>query len=198
MKINKFFLYVLLVVGLWQNFVRCDLDDYGTHMAPLLTAVANTTGPVLEMGCGHFSTPLLHALCSANQRYLLTAETNRNWMSLFLYLERSWHSFIYVPVFVDDNLKTYPNPLAWDSIGNEIEWSVVFIDHEPGPRRREDIMRLKHHTKIFVIHDSQPSANVVYGYEEIYKTFRFRYDYKIYTTYTTLLSDTIDVAALFA
>ena len=52
---------------------------YGTHMAALITAVANTTGAVLEMGCGDFSTPLLHAICSAEKRFLLSAEDNKQW-----------------------------------------------------------------------------------------------------------------------
>ena len=34
--------------------------NFGTHMVPLINAVINTTGDVFEMGCGDYSTPLLH------------------------------------------------------------------------------------------------------------------------------------------
>jgi len=38
--------------------------DYGTHTTPLLTAVLYTTGDVLELGCGDFSTPMLDTVLS--------------------------------------------------------------------------------------------------------------------------------------
>ena len=35
---------------------------YATRQPLLALAVAQTDGPILELGCGHYSTPLLHAL----------------------------------------------------------------------------------------------------------------------------------------
>ncbi len=79
----KTFLLFSLVVPF--SSVRADMDMYGTHMACLIAAVINTTGPVLELGSGHYSTPLLHVLCSPHDgkpaRLLVSTETELNWLN---------------------------------------------------------------------------------------------------------------------
>ena len=46
----------------------------GTHMAPLLTAVMRTEGPILELCPTDFSTPLLHAICGERDIYTLVKD----------------------------------------------------------------------------------------------------------------------------
>lgn len=167
--------------------------EYGTHMCPLTVAVVNTVGPILELGSGDYSTPLLHALCAKNKRLLVSTDTDKKWLDLFMDLERSWHTFVYISVYEDD-YQLNPKPHKWDSIGNDIHWSVVFIDHRPGERRVEDIIRLRKNTDIFVVHDTHEPS---YGYEPTLSSFKYRYLYERYFTTTTLVSDTVDVAQLF-
>jgi len=168
-------------------------DGFGSHLVPLLIAVINTDGPVLEMGCGHNSTPALHAVCAIKERYLLTIETDKRWMNQFLYLERPWHRFQYLPVYEDD-FSVNPKPALWDTVGADLHWGVVFIDHRPGERRKVDIARLKNKADIIVVHDTETAS---YGYEPVLRTFKYRYDYKLYPPYTTLVSNVIDVSILF-
>ncbi len=165
--------------------------NWGTHQTPLITAVMHTDGPILELGCGDFSTPLLHAICSANQRTLLSTDTDKKWLRLFLDLETAWHTFVYVPVFENPR-----NPQAnkWDQIGNDIHWSIVFIDHHPGTRRAADIKRLRSHADIFVVHDTEKAYK---DYRPVLASFKYRFVYKRYRKQTTLVSDTIDVAKFF-
>jgi hypothetical protein len=165
---------------------------YGTHMAPLLTAVMATTGPVFEMGCGDYSTPLLHAVCTAQGRALLSTDTSKEWLDKFRDMEHGQHSFEYVPVY-DDDWTLNPQPDKWDAVGNQA-WGVVFIDHRPGERRRVDIARFADAADILVVHDTETMS---YGYEPVLSQFKYRYDYIRYTTYTTLVSNRVDVAALF-
>ncbi len=165
--------------------------NWGTHQTPLVTAVMNTNGPILELGCGDFSTPLLHAICSTNQRTLLSTDTDKKWLRLFLDLETPWHTFVYVPVF--ENPRN-PQENKWDQIGTDIHWSIVFIDHHPGTRRAVDIKRLRSHTDIFVVHDTEKPYK---GYSSILPSFKYRFVYKRYKKQTTLVSDTIDVATFF-
>jgi len=169
-------------------------DAYGSHLFPLLVAVVNTDGPILEMGSGHNSTPALHALCSATGRYLLTTETDKKWMNQFSYLEQSWHQFQYVPVY-DDDFEVNPKPSLWNSVGANMHWGVVFVDHRPAERRKVDIARLKDQADIIVVHDTEGAP--CYDYESVLKTFKYRYDYKKYSPWTTLVSDSIDVVRLF-
>lgn len=194
---KKKLMYATFLVSAISNFTSCSevkapmvkgrwLGDgnWGTHMAALITAVVNTNGPVLEMGCGDYSSPLLHAICGADNRFLLSTETNETWMSLFYDLKSKLHHFHFVP-----------NAQAWDEVGGNSHWSVVFIDHAPAERRVIDIQRLRKNTDIFVIHDTE--ADHVYHYEAVLSTFKYRFTYERYAIKTSLASDTIDVAALF-
>jgi hypothetical protein len=138
------------------------------------------------MGCGDFSTPILHAICSAKERYLLSTESDEKWMNLFTDLKNEWHQFKFVK-----------STNEWANIGNNINWAVVLIDHTPAQQRIIDIKRLRQNTDIFVIHDSQSYANHVYNYEPYLSTFKYKYQYNRYDTTTTLVSDKIDVSKLF-
>jgi len=42
--------------------------ENGTHLPALLACVSRTAGGVIELGVGHFSTPILHAVCEAAGR----------------------------------------------------------------------------------------------------------------------------------
>lgn len=172
-------------------------NSYGTHVAPLVTVLMNTQGPVLELGSGDFSTTILHAICARMNRFLLSIESDKEWMRFFIDLENEWHHFQYVPIYencADRNAMTGGHPELWDAVGNDTHWSVVFIDHLPGTRRVVDVQRLRTHTDIFVIHDTETAA---YGYEPTLSTFKYRYSYMRYTTQTTVVSDTVDVRLFF-
>ena len=169
--------------------------EYGTHVTPLITAIEHTTGPILEMGCGDFSTPLLHTLCAKEKRFLLSTEANKDWMNLCTDLESTWHHFQHVPVseWSYESLG-YPPAELWSHVGKETHWGVVFVDHSPGERRVTDIERLRHQADIIVVHDTQQPT---YNYEPTLSSFKYRYDYERYFTRTTLVSVTIDIAKLF-
>lgn len=167
-----------------------------THIFTLIAAVINTDGAVLEMGCGDWSTPLLHILCSVKKRYLLSTETNKKWMETFTYLATPWHEFKYLPVYQDDE-DLNPDPKLWDQIGANQHWSVVFIDHKPALRRAIDIQRLRNNADIIVAHDTEPESNYYYNYEAVLSTFKYRYIDDIYRPHTTIVSDSIDVSKFF-
>lgn len=57
--------------------------NWGSHLPPLMACVAAGEGPVLEIGSGHFSTPCLHALCSALGHDLVTTELEDSWRAQF-------------------------------------------------------------------------------------------------------------------
>ena len=165
---------------------------YGTHLTPLITAVLNTEGPVFEMGCGDFSTVNLHQICKTQNKYLLSTDTSKEWLSHFLDLKSDMHELVHVPVY-DDDWQTNPKPHLWDDIGNQ-KWGVVFIDHRPGERRKIDIERFSNLADIIVVHDTEEMG---YQYEDVLSKFTYRYDYKRYRPYTTLVSNTIDVSQFF-
>lgn len=198
-KLILFNIYIIIITSsallssalpMIQDRVLSDAN-WGTHQVPLITAVVNTNGPILELGCGDFSTPLLHALCAINQRTLLSADTTKEWLRLFLDLETSWHTFVHVPI--PENTENQDGH-EWDKIGNDVHWSVVLIDHSPGHRRAVDIKRLRTHTDIFVVHDTEKGYK---DYRPVLASFKYKFIYKRYKKQTTLVSNTINVTALF-
>ncbi len=179
----KKLLLVLLSIGLplcGERYLK--YPDYGTHMTPLITAVAATKGAVLELGCGDYSTPLLHAVCAATKRLLVSVESDVQWLSLFLYLERPWHQIIHLQ-----------NGNDWYSIGQDKNWSVVFVDQIDVAARAQNVRAFKDKAEIVVVHDSENGG----WFGNAFDSYKYRYDYTVYMPHTTLLSNTINVAQLF-
>jgi hypothetical protein len=140
------------------------MDPYGTHFQALAAAITISSGDVLELGCGHYSTPLLHELC--RYRKLISYETDPEWLKPFLYLSCSWHTFV--------------SQIPLD------KWSVVFVDNAPAERRIPDILSLRERTRLFVVHDTESS---VYDYNKISPKFQYRLDFTTYIPWTTIFSD---------
>lgn len=185
-KINAF---VFLLLSTITALLYAPIDPVATHIQPLTTAVLKTkTGPILELGCGHYSTPLLHVLCQESNRKLISVDSSKPWLNVFRDLERPWHQFIYVPA-QEAGVK------AWDAIGNDEHWSVVFVDHDPAKRRVIDLHRLRAQVDVFVVHDTENITG--YNWEPTLSSFKYRYDFYGYTRKTTLVSDFIDVREFF-
>ena len=55
---------------------------WGTHASLLAAAVAASSPgyPVLELGAGRFSTPMLVAMCALTKRTLVSADNDMAWL----------------------------------------------------------------------------------------------------------------------
>jgi len=150
---------------------------YGTHIPVLVKIMAQTKGPVLEMGCGFSSTPLLFWLCQEQGRQFISYENDEKWINKVGY-----------PItYVKD----------WDKA--EIEkthWSLAFLDQRPGERRYLDALRLKDKADFIVLHDSEPKMDIYYQYSKIYPSFKYRFDYTKFLPNTVVLSNFVDVEKL--
>lgn len=76
-------------------------SPFGSHIKVLSAAAMSTSGDVLEMGTGYFSTPILHDIVSLQGRMLVSTDSDLNWLSLFSNLSKPTHQIIGVPVFED-------------------------------------------------------------------------------------------------
>jgi hypothetical protein len=141
-----------------------------------------TTGDVLELGPGVFSTPVLHWMCELNGRNLLTIESDPKW---------SW----FCRQYFDTNLHKHLLVKTWDDAKEAISkpWDVVLVDHSPSGRRVEEIKILKDLAKYIVIHDSEPSKDREYHYSTIYPLFKYRYDFRDADHNVVLLSNLVDL-----
>jgi len=149
------------------------MDTKGTHFPVLAACVARTSGPVLELGCGDYSTPLLHLLC--NGRPLVSMDHDSTWLYRYKDLETPWHTFRLVKDW------------AAEKIIDETEWGVAFVDHAPAQRRVHEIRRLKERAEYIVVHDTEDPAGI-YNYAALLPEFKFRYDCKRWPTWTSVVS----------
>ena len=157
-----------------------DYDGTSSFLPLLLVVVEQTTGPILEMGCGFYSTPILHLLCKKQNRLLMTMENNWEWLKKFQWMDTSWHQFQYVD---------------WKIIVNNIgdqHWNLLFLDQSPYSERGLCLQQLKNNADFIIAHDTQALC-----YEYDFSPFQSRYDYTRFPPQTTLVSMYHDVHTLF-
>jgi hypothetical protein len=154
----------------------------GSHLPVLMKLMSITEGPVLELGTGLFSTPYLHWSCFPNKRKLISYENKLKYFELNKQYECDYHKVNFVE--------------EWDKVDLNEHWSIVLVDHNPGPRRREEVKRLANLADYIVVHDTQGRANWYYHYSEVYPLFKYRYDFTKVFPLTTVLSNLKDLLCL--
>lgn len=93
-------------------------DPYATHLEALAQAVCMTQGGILELGCGHYSTPMLAGIARAQNRRLLVQAANADWAGRFRDL-------------AEVQLADWPR---WSPPRGP--WGVVLLDSEEPARKR--------------------------------------------------------------
>ena len=147
------------------------VKGFYTHLPMLKMAVSLTNGPVLEIGCGNGSTPILHKLCK--NRLLYTIETDKAWLQKFDVYNSDKHKLV-----AEDDYEKF------DSLIRETQWDVVLVDHV-AERRNIEIAKL-HHAKYVVVHDTQDPR---YQFQITFPTYKYSFQYKKLFPWTTVLSD---------
>lgn len=151
-------------------------DAYSTHQVPLISAVLQTEGPVVEFGMGHYTTPILHELCFG--RKLLSIEGEPEWAKQFEYLATGSHIH-----FVVANHKW---ETADEIVDTQERYGVAFIDHGDMEYRVRDIRRMANRAEFIVVHDSNVPG---YKYADAFAEFKFCSEYEPNVIHTTVLSN---------
>lgn len=153
------------------------MNRFATHIPTLLACLQHTDGPVLELGSGWFSTPVLSAF--ATDRLIRTVESDRDWharvsrICTYQPITQHRHQIVCVPDYDDAPIDDH-------------DWAIVLLDHEPPPRRGVDALRLRERCRLMIGHDSEHSA---YGYAAAFDTFRYRLTDSRLLPWTTVVSD---------
>lgn len=125
---------------------------HATHLRLLVKTALRTRGPILELGAGWYSTPILHEIANAHDRPLITVENDPAWLDQFAHLRSRRH-----------RLELVAN---WDDFApSQAGYGMVLIDHAPAERRIVDIERLAPLADLLVIHDTESAE---YHYEAIW------------------------------
>ena len=154
----------------------------GSHIPVLAKLLSLTTGPVLELGSGFYSTTFLHWMCFPTRRKLVTYENNTEWMGFAKQFKADFHDVI----FVED----------WDKIDITCPWSIAFIDHAPNARRGMEVRRLRH-ADYLVLHDTERGVIRRYNYLSARRFYKYKWQYVDgLKPYTSIWSDKFDVTGL--
>ena len=152
---------------------------YTTFIPILIKAVQLSNGPVLELGAGIFSTPLLHWLCAEENRWLLTCERNPEYFTWAKKFQSRTHKI----KLIGD----------WDELKvSTIHWSVIFVDQDI--HRDKIAIAFKDSADYIVLHDSNMESH--YGYDKVFAHFKYRYDWKYNKPWTTIVSNFKDLKNL--
>ncbi len=141
----------------------------------LIKCINATNGPVMELGGGYFSTPLLHWMCREKKRYLLTYDDDESYFPFIKGFRSGNHR---VRLITD-----------WDSIDTKTHWSVVLVDHGNSMQQRvKSIIKLKDKADFIVVHDTdhrkfKPLA------ADLYKQFKYVHHWNDCSPQTSILSN---------
>ena len=166
-------------------------DHYYTHAPLLAKCVANTTGPILELGTGVYSTSLLD--CLAGSRTVVSTDSNLDFLSeLKTQFESPTHKFVHIDT---DSAIKYNDIMDKFAQSLTEKQSIVFIDHEFIEERRNDIVRFRDLADLIVVHDSSYTGNPghdaqTYKYNPLIEQFKYTYEYTKLWPFTCVMSDT--------
>lgn len=178
------------------------IDAYSTHQALLVAALLKTQGPILEMGGGYYSTPIVSAFANAQRREAHTIETGPAVYELLKRFSSPFHKIWPVSGydFAADG-RFMPRADTTRAEYMEIQsrfladfckegpprWSVVFVDHAPGYLRVPAIEHFAESADFIVTHDTELVE--AYGFEPCLSAFRHRWDSRLQVPHATIVSN---------
>jgi hypothetical protein len=145
---------------------------YGTHLPPLMECLVTTTGTVLEIGCGEWSTPILFAYCLAARREFVSVDTDAGWAAR-------------LTTQTGMKIECPPDLYALSLR----RWSVVLVDNDPAESRAEAAARFADCAEFVLIHDSE-NLYVVDTLDSVLDKWKYRLVYDTCVPNTLILSNT--------
>lgn len=146
-----------------MNITDIDLtNNYATHapyLFKILDILKDNNNPILELGCGDSSTPILRHFCQKHNIKLITAENNLNWLNK---VKNS---------FPENKNHEYVAVADWSqfiSLSSQMKYSLIFVDQSPWEARKESIEKLRNCCDFMILHDCDYyiKYNVINSYSD--------------------------------
>lgn len=136
------------------------VDPWGSFVPTLLRALGmrGIRGPVLELGGGAYSTPVLHEMCREDG--VVTVEADETWAAQVRRYEAPHHRVLCRPYFSDAR-----GPVWEETGGFGAPWSLVFIDPAPASVRMPLALACAEVCPLVVLHDTEPRVRSEYGWD---------------------------------
>lgn len=155
---------------------------YSASHLPVLTRIIDvSTGPMLELGTGYYSTALFHAMAEMYKRQCFSYESNIEWYAKALQYQSPYHHIIYIE--------------NWDKLPAG-HFGVVFIDQSPNKYRRFSLRKFADTADYLIAHDSEMKRQGQFHLERTLLTFKYRFDYNKIEPNTTVVSNFHDLSFL--
>lgn len=151
------------------------IHHFASHYPVLFHALELTSGDVLELGTGLFSTPLIHYWCEPRNRAVVSVETDPSYFQVASLFATDFHK---VRLTTDWNEPDLVRP-----------FDVVFIDHAPPEQRKIDLLKYANLARFIVVHDTNGRQDKHYHMREVWPTFKHVYHYGKFFPQTTIVSN---------
>jgi len=149
------------------------MEGNATHLVPIIKAVLKLGGPVLELGSGFYSTPILHAICDD----VLTVETDGMWANIL----SQW---------TGPKMRLVESIPAYLKTIDITRFKVAFIDCSIAGDRLKAVELLKD-CPCLVAHDTEADY-----WQESLRTFKYVKHWTQMMPYTSYLSNVLDVQTI--
>lgn len=131
-------------------------DGFGTHRPCLVDLIKQTTGNIIECGCGNSSTVLIKELIKNTDRKLISLESNLSWLNKFKHLEDENHKLFHINAGNIDNDNTgkiWTDYIENNSLIKSLDFEVCFIDQAPWTARTHTLNYFKDKCPFIIVHD---------------------------------------------
>jgi hypothetical protein len=121
---------------------------YGTHASVLADVACATRGPILELGGGNHSTPILHKVALRMNRTLVTVDHNPRWLDALGLGTSPFHQTVTINGWRDADFSSEPMRKLLQQ-----RWALVFVDQGNWWGRMHSIRKLRKRASYICIHD---------------------------------------------
>ena len=134
-----------------------------THQPFFIEIIKNTTGDILECGCGDGSTKMIKEQIKNSNRKLISLESNLEWLNKYKHLADSFHELYHINAGNDDNIETGNKWVEFIKENKLNDFDIVFIDSSPWLSRKCCFDYYLNKAKIIIIHDFDyfPNNNII-------------------------------------
>jgi hypothetical protein len=149
--------------------------EWGSHIPVLIKVFELSSGDILELGTGPFSTPLLHWLSLDSGRPLISYENNDEYYQMHKGFQSSLHKVNKVT--------------DWEKTDINKHWGMAFVDLAPARQRKVVLQKLVGNCDFVVVHDTEPESEKWYRCRDLFAQFKYRSDYTKSKPWTSVFSN---------
>lgn len=134
-----------------------------THQPFFIEILKNTSGNILECGCGEGSTYMIKDQIKNTNRKLVSLESNLEWLKKYTYLADESHILYHVDATNSDTIETGKKWIECIQKNNLDNFEIVFIDSSPWLSRKCCFEYFLDKAKIIIFHDFDyfPNNNII-------------------------------------